>query len=89
MVPIRIQLVHRIVEGIAVAVGADPALLHLEPVGLQEQPQLGVVVAGVEILEARVFVVTLADPAFGFRQSLGGRKPRRFLAPGVGSRFST
>jgi hypothetical protein len=88
-IPVGIQLVHRVVEGIAVAVGADPALLHLEPVGLQEQPQLGVVVAGVEILEARVFVETLADPAFGFRQSLGGRKPGRLLAPGVGSRFST
>ena len=81
--------IYGIVEAIAIAVRPDALFRNLEPVGLQEQAELGVVVAGVEILEARVFVVSLADPAFGFRQSLGGRKPGRFLAPGVGSRFST
>ena len=81
--------IYGIVEAIAIAVRPDALFRNLEPVGLQEQAELGVVVAGVEILEARVFVVTLADPAFGFRQSLGGRKPGRFPAPGVGSRFST
>lgn len=48
-IPVGIKLVHRIVEGIAVAVRPNPALLHLESVGLEEQPQFGVVVAGVEI----------------------------------------
>jgi hypothetical protein len=88
-IPVGIQLVHRVVEGIAVAVGADPGLLHLEPVGLQEQAELGFVEAGVQILEARVLIITLADPALGLAQGLGGREPGRFLAPGVGSRFST
>jgi hypothetical protein len=88
-IPIRVKLVHRIVEGIAVAVRPDAGLLYLEPVRLDKQPQLRVVIPGVEILQARVFVVTLADPALCLGQGLGGREPGGFLAPGVCSRFST
>ena len=44
--------------------------------------EAGGVGAGVQILEACVFVVTLANPAFGFRQGLGGREPGRFLTSG-------
>ena len=60
-----VQRVDRIVERVAVAVGADAGLHDFEPVGLDEEGQFGVVVAGVEVLQARVGVVAFADEAFG------------------------
>ena len=40
-------------------------MCDLKPIGLEEQSQLWVVVAGVEVLEARVTVEAFADEAFG------------------------
>lgn len=68
----RITAVYGIVEDIGVSVGPDALLCDLEPVWLQEQPQLGVVVAGVEVLQACVGVEALADPAFGFGGGVAG-----------------
>ena len=47
--PIRIAQIHRIVEAVGVAVGADAGFADLPPVGLEEAAQCGVVVAGVEV----------------------------------------
>ena len=81
--------IYGIVEAIAIAVRPDALFRNLEPVGLQEQAELGVVVAGVQVLKPCVLVVTLADPAFCLGQGLGGRKPGRFRSPGVCPRFYT
>lgn len=43
-----------------------PRQHHLKPVGLDEDAQFGVVVAGVQVLQAGVGIVALADEAFGF-----------------------
>jgi hypothetical protein len=81
-VPIRIQLVDRIVEGIAIAVRADALLGDLEPVGLQEQAELGVVIAGVQILQARVVVITLAAVRGAYAAPSGATVPPHPLVSG-------
>jgi hypothetical protein len=52
--------IHRIVGGIRIPVGPDACLCYLKPVGLDEAAEFGVVVAGVEILEAWILVITFA-----------------------------
>ena len=82
-IPPRIELVDWVVETVAEAVGPHSRLRHLEPVGLQEHPQGGVVVAGVEVLQARVGVVAFSDPALGFGGGVAGQKPLGLLAEGA------
>lgn len=72
--------IHRIVKRIAVPVGPHTLLLDLKPIGLDEEGEFWVIVAGVEILQARVFVVSLADPAFGLNRG-GGVIDLLFLLP--------
>ena len=69
-VPARIACPNRIIEAVAVPVRADARFGDLPPVRLEEHPEFGVVVAGVEVLEAGVGVEALTDPAFGL--ALGG-----------------
>jgi len=51
-IPPRIAQIHRVISGICIAVGPDACLGHLKPVGLDKPAQIGVKVAGVQILEA-------------------------------------
>ena len=47
-------------------IGFSPTkVLDLKPVGLDEHAQVGIVGAGVQILETGIYVIPLADPAFG------------------------
>ena len=87
--PARIAQIHRIVEAVAEAVRPDARLQHFDPVRLQEHAQHGVVVAGAQVLQAGVGVVTLADPAFAFGGGEaglgeGGLLAKRFLAGAFG-----
>jgi hypothetical protein len=59
--PIRIAQIHRIAEAVHIPVGADAGDCRVPPVALGEQPQLGVVGAGVEVDEAGLGVEALAD----------------------------
>jgi len=43
----------------------DARLRWIKPIGLDEQAEAGVIVAGVEVLQARIGVETLAGVAFG------------------------
>ena len=52
--------------GIGVAVGAYALLRDLEPIGLDEHCEFGVVVPCVLVLETRVGVVAFAQKALGF-----------------------
>jgi len=55
-IPPRIHQIHRIVEAVGIPVRPTPGLGHLKPVRLQEQAGFGVVIAGVQVLEAGVVV---------------------------------
>ena len=61
----RIAEVHRIIEAVAVPICAHARLRWIKPVGLDEQAEAGVVVACIEVLQARIGVETLAGVAFG------------------------
>ena len=64
--PIGVALVHRVVEGIGVAVGADCRVGYVPPVGLDEAGEDRIVIAGVEIGQAGVGIVPFPDKGFGF-----------------------
>ncbi|CAN1576139.1 hypothetical protein MCELHM10_03900 [Paracoccaceae bacterium] len=49
---------------------------------MEEQAEFGVVVPGVQVLQARVGVEAFADPAFGFGGSIAGEEPFGLLAEG-------
>ncbi len=58
--------IHRIAARIGIAVGPHARLGDLPPVGLEEHQKVGVVVAGVEILQPRLGIIALADVAVAF-----------------------
>ena len=64
VMPPRIHPIHRIAKRIAVPVGPDPRLGHLPPIRLQKHAQLRIVIPRVQILQARLGIKALADPAF-------------------------
>ena len=86
LVPSRIAEVHRIVEAVAVAVRPDACLCHLPPVWLCEEAEFGVVVAGVEVLQACVGVEALADPSLVLGSGGGVEDRGRRLAEGAEGR---
>jgi hypothetical protein len=55
-IPVRIAQVHRIVKAVAIPIRAHTRLCRIEPVGLDEHAEAGVIVAGVEVLQAGVGV---------------------------------
>lgn len=81
---LQIHLVRRIVERIAISVGPHALLCHREPVGVDEQRQFGVVVPRVQVLQAGILVIPLADEALVFagQGDVVGILPRD-LAEGV------
>ena len=81
-VAVRIEPVHRIIEAVAEPVGSDACFSDLEPVRLEEEAQFGVVVPRVQVLQTRVGVIPLADPAFGFRYRIPRQDPFALLAEG-------
>ena len=72
--------IHRIVARIGIAVGPDACLGHLKPVGLDKPPKLGVVVAGVEVLETLIIVIAFADEPLGLDRDGGINVEVRDLA---------
>ena len=62
-IPAWVGKIHGIVEAIRIPVGPDAWLGDFEPVWLDEHGQFGVVVAGVEVLQAGSRVVAFADEA--------------------------
>ncbi len=82
----RVRLVYRAIPRVGVSVGADAWVGHVEPVGGGEEAELGVVVAGVEVLEFRRGVVALADEALGLGGD-GAGDDRAGLAEGLVGRM--
>jgi hypothetical protein len=82
LIPARIEFIHRVIEAVAEPVGSDACLGDLEPVGLEEEAQFGVVVPRVEVLEPCIGVLAFADPAFGLGGGVAGEEPFRLLAEG-------
>jgi hypothetical protein len=72
--------IHRVVARIGIAVGPDACLGHLKPVGLDKPPKLGVVVAGVEVLETLILVIAFADEPLGLDRDGGINVEVRDLA---------
>ena len=72
--------IHRVVARIGIAVGPDACLGHLKPVGLDKPPKLGVVVAGVEVLETLIIVIAFADEPLGLDRDGGINVEVRDLA---------
>jgi hypothetical protein len=54
--------IHGIITRVGESVGSDAFLGDLKPVGLDEQRQLGIVVAGIEVLQPGVGIVAVALP---------------------------
>ncbi len=65
-IPPRIAQIHRVPARIGIAVRPHARLADVEPVGLQEHRERGVVVTGVEILETGPVIEPLADVALRF-----------------------
>ena len=72
VVPVGIHSVDGVIACIRVPVCAHAWLCDLEPVWLEEQAECGVVVAGVEVLQAGVAVEAFADEAFGVGRDKDG-----------------
>ena len=70
----RITCPNRVVESVGVPVRSDTRFGDFPPVGLDEQAEFRIVVAGVEVLQASVSIVALPDPAMTVDQRgvLGG-----------------
>jgi len=84
----RVELVHRVVGGIGIAVRPHAGDGGVEPVGGGEEPEAGVHVAGVEVEEPRVTVEILADEAAVLGQRARVVAPDILLAEGaVGGAF--
>ena len=57
--------IHRIISRVSIPIRPNPRLGHFKPVGLDEPPKFRVVVARVEVLQACVLVIALADESLG------------------------
>lgn len=72
VMPIRVRVHNRIVERIGVSVDVDTGDVGVERIGLEEAPERRVVVAGMEVKEAGLVVLALADEGFGLRDERYG-----------------